>query len=77
MSSTMNQPAFRTESDTMGEIDVPESAYYGAQSARSLKNFDIGVETFPRELIKALGTLKKAAAIVNNESGILDDSKPI
>ena len=59
----------------MGDIDVPESAYYGAQSARSLKNFDIGTETFPRELIKALGTLKKAAAMVNNEAGILDDNK--
>ena len=73
MSST--KTIFRTESDTMGDIDVPESAYYGAQSARSLKNFDIGTETFPRELIKALGTLKKAAAMVNNEAGILDDNK--
>ena len=73
MSST--KTTFRTESDTMGDIDVPESAYYGAQSARSLKNFDIGTETFPRELIKALGTLKKAAAMVNNEAGILDDNK--
>ncbi len=73
MSST--KTTFRTETDTMGNIDVPESAYYGAQSARSLKNFNIGIETFPRELIKALGTLKKAAAMVNNEAGILDDNK--
>ena len=73
MSST--KTTFRTESDTMGDIDVPESAYYGAQSARSLKNFEIGTETFPLELIKELGTLKKAAAMVNNEAGILDDNK--
>ena len=66
---------FRTESDTMGNIQVPSSAYYGAQSARSLKNFDIGLETFPRELIQAFGTLKKAAAIVNARAGKLDDKK--
>ena len=75
MSSTTHQESFRTESDTMGNIQVPSSAYYGAQSARSLKNFDIGLETFPRELIQAFGTLKKAAAIVNARAGKLDDKK--
>ena len=59
----------------MGDINVPSTAYYGAQSARSLQNFDIGLETFPRELIKAFGVLKKAAAIVNNQAGILSDDK--
>ena len=47
MSLLKNQQGFRTESDTMGSIDVPTDAYYGAQSARSLKNFDIGTERFP------------------------------
>jgi fumarate hydratase, class II len=75
MTTTNQTGRFRTESDTMGDIQVPESAYYGAQSARSLINFNIGSETFPRELIKAFGTLKKAAAIVNNQAGILDDTK--
>jgi fumarate hydratase class II len=65
----------RTESDTMGTIDVPSDAYYGAQSARSLQNFDIGLETFPREFIKAFGVLKKAAAIVNADAGVLDTTK--
>ncbi len=74
MSATKNN-SFRQETDTMGAIDVPSSAYYGAQSARSLKNFDIGLETFPRELIRGFGVLKKAAAIVNHSSGQLDDAK--
>jgi fumarate hydratase class II len=63
------------ESDTMGELQVPESAYYGAQSARSLKNFNIGTETFPTEFIRAFGILKKAAAIVNESLGKLDSVK--
>ena len=75
MSSTIKQESFRVESDTMGEINVPEGAYYGAQSARSLINFDIGLETFPKELIKAFGVLKKAAAIVNFEAGKLSEEK--
>jgi fumarate hydratase class II len=55
----------------MGEIEVPEDRYYGAQTARSLIHFDIGEETMPRELIRALGILKKAAAIVNRDLGNL------
>tara|TARA_A100001015_G_scaffold317257_1_gene433764 strand:+ start:1278 stop:2675 length:1398 start_codon:yes stop_codon:yes gene_type:complete len=73
--SAETKPNFRQETDTMGSIDVPASAYYGAQSARSLKNFAIGIETFPRELIRAFGVLKKAAAIVNCQAGKLDVSK--
>ena len=53
------ETGFRVETDSMGEIDVPNNKYYGAQSARSLINFDIGIETFPREMIQALGVLKK------------------
>jgi fumarate hydratase class II len=66
---------FRIETDSMGEIKVPIDKYYGAQTARSLMNFKIGGERFPRELIKALGILKKAAALTNKELGILTADK--
>ncbi len=66
---------YRIESDTMGEIQVPSEKYYGAQTARSLMNFKIGGETFPREMIRALGILKKAAALANQELGILPSEK--
>jgi fumarate hydratase, class II len=66
---------FRIETDSMGEIQVPTDKYYGAQTARSLMNFKIGGERFPRELIKALGILKKAAALTNKELGILPADK--
>ncbi len=65
----------RIERDTMGEIEVPADAYYGAQSARSLIHFRIGWEKMPREVIKAMGILKKAAALVNNELGLLSKEK--
>jgi fumarate hydratase class II len=65
----------RTENDTMGDIQVPDNAYYGAQSARSLKFFNIGTETFPKEFIKAFGILKKACAIANNNCGVLSNEK--
>ena len=70
-----SQKEYRIEKDTMGEIRVPEDRYYGAQSARSLIHFNIGEEKFPRELIAALGTLKKAAAIVNARAGVLSEAK--
>ncbi len=66
---------YRIEKDTMGEIQVPKDKYYGAQSARSIKNFKIGEEHFPREFIKAFGILKKACALVNHELGVLDETK--
>ena len=66
---------FRTESDTMGQMQVPADRYYGAQTARSLMNFKIGGERFPREVIYALGILKKAAALVNRELGTLPADK--
>ncbi|MBL1213007.1 MAG: class II fumarate hydratase [Ignavibacteriae bacterium] len=66
---------FRIESDTMGEIEVPADKYYGAQTARSLMNFKIGGERFPREMIRALGILKKAAALTNKELGTLPAEK--
>ena len=61
----------RIERDTMGEIEVPSNAYYGAQTARSLIHFAIGEERMPREVIQGMGTLKKAAAMVNAELGML------
>ena len=66
---------FRTETDSMGEIQVPEDKYYGAQTARSLQNFAIGSEKFPPELIRAFGVLKKAAALVNRELKLLPKEK--
>jgi len=54
---------------------VPEGAYYGAQTARSLQNFDIGIEKIPIELIHAFGVLKKAAAMVNRELGLFSQDK--
>ncbi len=66
---------YRTETDSMGEIKVPTDKYYGAQTARSLMNFKIGGDRFPRELIRALGILKKAAALTNKELGILPAEK--
>ncbi len=66
---------YRIETDTMGQIEVPADKYYGAQTARSLKNFRIGTEKMPRELIRAMGILKKAAALVNMELGLLPKEK--
>lgn len=66
---------YRIETDTMGEIQVPSNMYYGAQTARSLMNFKIGGERFPREMIRALGILKKAAALTNKELGTLSADK--
>ncbi|QPJ64527.1 MAG: class II fumarate hydratase [Candidatus Nitrohelix vancouverensis] len=62
----------RIETDSMGEIQVPADRYYGAQTARSLIHFDIGIETMPREIIKAMGQLKKASAAVNADLGLLE-----
>jgi fumarate hydratase class II len=62
----------RTETDSMGAIEVPSDRYYGAQTARSMIHFPIGWERMPREIIKAFGILKKAAALANVELGVLD-----
>lgn len=62
----------RIEKDSIGEIEVPANQYGGAQTARSLHNFAIGRETMPPELIRALGILKKAAALANADIGKLD-----
>jgi len=67
--------ATRVESDSMGKIEVPSDRYYGAQTARSLIHFNIGTDTMPRELIRAFGILKKAAALVNQDLGKLSPEK--
>src|ERR1700756_1582971 len=65
----------RTESDSMGQIAVPNDRYYGAQTARSLIHFAIGRDTMPPELIRAFGVLKKAAALVNQDLGKMPADK--
>jgi fumarate hydratase class II len=65
----------RLESDSMGEIEVPSDVYWGAQTQRSLKHFNIGFDVMPCEVIRALGILKKAAAIVNFDLGKLSEDK--
>ncbi len=65
----------RIETDSMGEIEVPSDVYWGAQTERSLHHFDIGFDVMPREMIRALGILKKACALVNFDLGKLDTEK--
>lgn len=76
----MSQPAAeskqtRTETDSMGAIEVPADRYWGAQTQRSLHHFNIGDDKMPREMIRALGILKKAAALVNEDLGKLSAEK--
>ncbi|MGN0372958.1 MAG: class II fumarate hydratase [Enterocloster sp.] len=66
---------FRTEHDSMGEIQVPADKYWGAQTQRSYQNFKIGIEKIPAEVIRAFAVLKKAAAIANNRLGKLDERR--
>ncbi|APJ04604.1 class II fumarate hydratase [Silvanigrella aquatica] len=65
----------RIETDSMGEIAVPQSAYWGAQTQRSFENFKISGERFPRAFIRAYGLVKKAAAQINSQLGELDAEK--
>ncbi len=64
--------SFRVERDTMGDVEVASDRYYGAQTARSLINFDIGEDTMPRSIIRAFGILKQAAAQTNVDLSQLD-----
>jgi fumarate hydratase class II len=66
---------FRIETDSMGEVKVANEKYWGAQTQRSLENFKIGGDHFPKEFIRALGILKKAAALTNKELGLLTAEK--
>lgn len=65
---------YRTEKDTLGEVQVPADKYYGSQTVRSLSNFPIGKERMPLEVIHALARIKEAAAVVNQELGLLPAS---
>ncbi|HUQ96176.1 MAG TPA: lyase family protein, partial [Chitinophagaceae bacterium] len=68
---------FRTEKDTMGEVQVPADALYGAQTQRSIDNFKIAqdINKMPKEIIQAFAYLKKAAALTNFEAGVLPKEK--
>ena len=66
---------FRTENDSMGELQVPADALWGAQTQRAIENFPISGLTMPREFIRALGLIKQAAAMANLELGLLDEKK--
>ena len=65
----------RIEKDSMGQVSVANDSYWGAQTQRSLQNFKIGKQTFPRSMIKAMGIVKKACALVNKDLGKLDVDK--
>lgn len=68
---------YRIEKDTLGEVKVPANVYWGAQTERSLENFKIATDTdkMPKQIIEAFAYLKKAAALANNELGVLPDNK--
>ena len=63
----------RIETDSFGEIEVPADAFWGAQTQRSLQNFDIGTEKMPAGVVRALGVQKKASALANIALGVLDN----
>jgi fumarate hydratase class II len=65
----------RTETDSFGPLEVPSDKYWGAQTARSLQNFRIGTEVMPPPLVRALGIIKRAAALANKGLGQLDDGR--
>ncbi|MGH2651554.1 MAG: lyase family protein, partial [Actinomycetota bacterium] len=65
----------RTESDSMGAVDVPADRYWGAQTQRSLHHFSIGEDRMPVEVVRAFGILKKACALVNAGRGLLPSDK--
>jgi fumarate hydratase class II len=75
MQTISHHTTTRIETDSMGEIEVPSDRYWGAQTQRSLYHFNIGDDIMPREMIRALGILKKAAATVNRDVGKLPDDK--
>ena len=66
---------YRIEKDTMGEMQVPADRYWAAQTQRSYQNFRIGDEVMPREITRAFGVLKKAAALANWKLGKLPEEK--
>ena len=73
--TNVRQSSFRVESDSLGEVNVPTSKLWGAQTQRSLEHFSIGNDLIPREMIAAYATLKKAAANANHAGKRLDDKR--
>ena len=67
----------RKEKDSMGDMQIPDDAYYGAQTQRAVENFPISGITISKSMIQALGKIKRSAAIVNHELGLLDDDRKI
>ncbi len=67
--------SYRTEHDTMGDVQVPSDKYWGAQTQRSKQNFLIGKDLMPKEIIYAFAYLKKAAAMANYECGVISEDK--
>ena len=65
----------RIEKDSLGEIEVPEEKYWGAQTQRSYQNFPKDLDQMPKEQIHALVLIKKAAALVNNKLGKIDENR--
>ena len=72
---TDDEQDYRTERDSLGEMKVPEGAYWGAQTQRALENFPISGITFGRRFVRALGIVKKAAARANRELDLLEEEK--
>jgi len=71
----MAEGKFRTEKDSMGVMQVPAEALYGAQTQRAVENFPISGLRIPRSMIGALGLIKRSAAVVNSQLGLLDDAR--
>src|SRR5215212_6548139 len=69
----MSQNGFRTEKDSLGEMNVPADALWGAQTQRAVENFPISTLRFPRSFVAAMGMIKKAAAQTNVELGLLPE----
>src|SRR5688500_9032611 len=67
--------ATRKESDSMGAMEVPAEALYGASTQRAVENFPISGQGIPPEVVRALGEIKAAAAVVNHDKGVLDDDQ--
>ena len=75
LSQQMANQKTRIESDSIGKIEVPANVYWGAQTERSLHHFAIGDDHMPKVLIHAFGVLKKAAAMANQQLGLLSEDK--
>src|SRR6185436_1563631 len=73
----MSDTPTRVERDTMGEMDVPADAYYGASTQRAVINFPVSGLRLPRRFLQALGLIKAAAAEVNAELGLLDNERAV